>query len=338
MTIARFLLTTAALLPLLAAAPALAVPVSEPLATGAGNAGVAIAYHFAGRLGTTGLDVEAMPTMLLIKAIAPGSPAALLDLPSPERYRVRLSAVNGRPVEELSLRELQALFNPKQEKVTLTLARKAPNDLAEALVGPYELPLSNAGIAGLQSRWLAAQRRFSEAHTFLSDRQSDPDALTENMLLAARDLAAAGDYPQAMALVAKIDRASSSYAEAQRLQTRWRLAHLNSQLGRADALAGQGQFTAALGVLSRLAGDESWQKIRENREVQWKGALSQRAAYKNEKKTEQQRRAQQETRARMARQAEYAAYRREAIRRYEERQRNALQASRAYQRAQQKRR
>lgn len=338
MIISRFFLSTVALLPLLVAGAALAVPVSEPLSAGPGNAGVAISYAFSGRLGTSGLDIEAMPTMLLVKGIAPGSPAALLDLPSPERYRVRLAAVNGRPVEELTLRELQALFNPIGERVTLTLARKGPSDLAEAFVGPYDLPLSNAGIAGLQSRWLAAQRRFGEAHAFLSDRQSDPDALTEGMLLAARDLAAAGDHEQALALVAKIAPESSDYAESQRLRTRWTLSHMNSQLGRADALAGQGQFTDALGVLGRLAGDESWKKIREDREAQWKSALNQRAAYKVEKKTELQRRTVQAERARQARAAEYAAYRREAIARYEERQRRLLQASREYQRAQKKRR
>lgn len=327
MMIARILLT-AALLPMLAAGPAPAAPVSEPLSAGTGNAGVAIAYDFAGRLGTTGLEIEAMPTMLLIKAIAAGSPAALLDLPSPERYRVRLAAINGRPVEELTLRELQALFNPKQEKVTLTLARKAPSDLAEALVGPYELPLSNAGIASLQSRWLAAQRRFTEAHSYLADRQTKTDGLADNLLLAARDLAAAGDYPQALALVAKIDADSELFTEVLRLQARWRIANLNAQLGRADALAGQGQFSAALGVLSHLAGDESWSKIKESREVQWKSALTQRQAYKTYKHSEYQRRAREYEAARRVRQAEIAAYRRELERRYGERLR-LQQASRS---------
>ena len=342
MTIAR-LFMTAALLPVLAAtpllaaqAPALAVPISEPLQSGPGNAGVAVGYAFSGRLGNTGLTLEAMPTMLMVKAIAPGSPAALLDLPSPERYRVRLAAINGRAVEELALRELQALFNPRQEKVVLTLARKGPSDLAETFVGPYELPLSTAGIAALQSRWLAAQRRFTEAHSFLSDRQSDADALAGKMLMAARDLAAAGDHAQALALVSKIDADHALYPEVQRLQARWRIAHLNSQLGRADALASQGQFTAALGVLSRLAGDEGWTKIKEGRETQWKSALTQREAYKTFKKSEQLRKAKEQEAARRARQAEYAAYRRAAIRRYEERQRYQA-ASRAYQRARKKR-
>jgi hypothetical protein len=333
MPLTRSIMTAAALLPLLMATPALAVPVAEPLHAGPGNAGVAIGYHFAGRLGPSGLQVEAMPTMLLVTQIAAGSPAALLDLPSPERYRVRLAAINGQPVEELSLRQLQTLFNPDRDRVTLTLARKAPNDLAETFVGPYDMPLSSTAIAALQSRWLTAQRRFTEAHTYLADRQSETVGLADNMLLAARDLAAGGDYAQALTLLSRVDAKSPLHAEAQRLRARWQLAHLNAQLGKADALAAQGHFASALTVLGRVRGDAGWQRIKDGREAQWKGALAQREAYKAYKKAELIRRAHEAVAARRARQAELAAYRQQLLRRHRERVRIQTLASREYQRA-----
>jgi tetratricopeptide (TPR) repeat protein len=221
---------------------------------------------------------------------------------------------------------MQALFNPSCGHVSVTFAKKGPKDLTETLVGPFEVPLSRAGIAALQSRWLTAQRRFTEAHDFLTDRQSDPDTLADNLLLAARDVAAGGDYQQALTLVARIAPSTPLYEEASRLRTRWQLAHMNAQLNRADALAAQGEFTAALAVLGRLNGDESWKKIKDGRETQWKGALEQREAYKSFKKSE----LEHQTRAAAeAREAAYAAYRREAVRRYQERQRYQ-EASRGY--------
>jgi hypothetical protein len=327
MQLVRLILAASTLVPLLAA-PVLAVPVAEPLATGIGNAGVAINYGYTGKLGNTGLTVTAMPTMLMVTAIAPGSPAAMLDLPSPGTYRVRLAALNGQPVEDLSLRELQALFNPSHERVSITIAKKGPQDLTELLVGPFELPLSNAGIAALQSKWLTAQRRFTEAHDFLSDRDTDTTGLADNLLLAARDTAAGGDYAQALTIVSRIAPGTPLYDEAQRLRSRWQLADMNAQLTKADTLAGQGQFTAALAVLDHMGGDMGWQKIKELRVTQWKGALTHREAYKAYKKTQQARKAQESAEAR---QAAYAAYRREAIRRYQERQRYQ-EASREYRR------
>lgn len=330
MQLVRLIFAASTLVPLLAA-PVLAVPVAEPLSTGIGNAGVAIGYRYSGALGNSGLSVMATPTMLMVTAIAPGSPAAMLDLPSPAQYRVRLAALNGQPVEDLSLRELQALFNPSREKISITIAKKGPKDLTELLVGPFELPVSNPGIAALQSRWLTAQRRFTEAHDYLSDRQSDPDSLADNLLLAARDAAAGGDYQQALTLVTRIAPSTPLYEEAQRLKTRWQLAEMNAQLSKADTLAGQGQFTAALAVLDHMGGDVGWQKIKELRQTQWKGALSHREAYKAYRKGERARQAEAAYEARQARQAAYAAYRREAVRRYQERQRYQ-EASREYRR------
>lgn len=327
MQLVRLILAATVLVPL-AAAPVWAVPVAEPLTTGIGNAGVAIGYRYSGALGNSGLSVMATPTMLMVTGIAPGSPAAMLDLPSPQQYRVRLAALNGQPVEDLSLRELQALFNPSCDKVSITIAKKGPKDLTELLVGPFELPVSNTGIAALQSRWLTAQRRFTEAHDYLSDRQSDPDSLDDNLLLAARDAAAGGDYQQALTLVTRIAPSTSLYEEAQRLKTRWQLAEMNAQLTKADTLAGQGEFSKALAVLDHMGGDVGWQKIKELRQTQWKGALSHREAYK---KSERARQAEESYQARQARQAAYAAYRREAIRRYQERQRYQ-EASREYRR------
>jgi tetratricopeptide (TPR) repeat protein len=332
MMLVRRFLTAALLLPMLAA-PALAVPVAEPLQAGPGNAGMPIGYRFAGRLGPSGIDVEAMPTMLMVTAIAPGSPGALMDLPSPERYRVRLAAINGRPVEELTLWQLQSLFNPQHDHVTLTVARKGPQDLTETFVGPFEVPLSSQAIAARQSRWLTAQRRFTEAHAYLADRQSEVAGLDDNLMLAARDLAAGGDYDQALELLSRVTGTSPMRGEANRLKARWQLAHLNAQLSRADALAGQGEYHQALAVLARAQGDESWRKIKDGREAQWKSAIAKREAYKAFKKTEMVRRARQAEVNRQIKQAQLAAYRREAIRRYQERARQQVLASREYQRA-----
>ena len=69
---------------------------AEPLSTSPGNAGLVIRFRFAGMLGATGLTVQTTPTMVLVRSVAPDSPAALADVPSPARYRVRLAAVNGR--------------------------------------------------------------------------------------------------------------------------------------------------------------------------------------------------------------------------------------------------
>ena len=88
-----------------------------------------------------------MPTMLLVTGIAAGSPAAIADLPSPERFRVRVAAINGEAIEDLSLAQVLQAFNPSKGSVTLTLARKTETQLAELLVGPYTLPLSSQAIA-----------------------------------------------------------------------------------------------------------------------------------------------------------------------------------------------
>jgi hypothetical protein len=308
---------TLAIAPALAG-PALAVPVSEPLSVGIGNNGVAIGYGYEGALGASGLMIEAMPTMLMVTSVAPGSPAALLDMPSPERYRVRLAALNGRAVEDLELRELQAMFNPARETVVVTLAKKGPHDLVESFEGPFELPLASAGIAALQSRWLAAQRRFTEAQDYLADRQRDADQLADNMMLAARDVAAGGDYAQALALVGRIKPGNPLYEEARKLKSRWRLSENNAQLSRADAYAGQGDFYQAIATLNGLTGDAAWLKIKSEREASWKDALAQREAYNAYKKAEAVKKANERAEARTAL---YNAQRREAIRRYNERQR-----------------
>jgi hypothetical protein len=73
----------------------------RPLYVDAGNHGAVIPFNFEGQLGVSGLDVDSSATMLIIRGIKAGSPAAKADLPSPVNYRVRIAAVAGTPVEEM---------------------------------------------------------------------------------------------------------------------------------------------------------------------------------------------------------------------------------------------
>lgn len=311
----------------LAPIPALAEPAPSLLTTVPGSRGIAIPFQYLGPLGNTGLTVEATPTMLLVKALAPGSPAALADVPSPERFRVRVAAVNGRPIEEFGLRELQKLFNPSKGEVTLTLARKDEKDLAETLVGPYTIPLVSRSIAEQRALWMAGHQRFKEAQAILANRQADPGLLAEKALLAAHDNARGGEYAKAMALVSSIPQDHALYGESQRLYRRWRAAQADFALGQADALASQGQFTAALAALKGVPVEGVWQKLRSSREAEWKDALDARAERARLIRIEKAKKAAEEARRREAERAA-AAERRAAAARAEARYRAYLRAKR----------
>jgi hypothetical protein len=310
----------------LAPLPALADEAPELPITAPGSTGLTIRYQYLGTLGNTGLTVEAMPTMLMVKSLAPGSPAALADVPSPERFRVRVAAVNERPVESYTLRELQQLFNPTRGEVTLTMARKGEKDLAETLVGPFTLPLVSRSIAEQRAVWMAGHQRFKEAQALLENRQADPGLLAEKSILAAQDAARGGEYAKAMALASSVPSDHELAAEAQRLTRLWRVAQADVVLSHADFLASQGQFTAALAALKGVPVEGTWQKLRASREVSWKDALDARVervrlekmakvkkAAEEAKRREAERQAAAERRAAAERAAaEYRAARRAA--------------------------
>lgn len=262
------------------AGEALAVPVSEPLYLNPGDHGLVITYQYRGGLGNTGISVEAMPTMLQIKGVAPGSPAALADLPSPDRYRVRLAAVNGQAVVDMSLQQLLQAFNPRQGEVRVTVARKGPQDLVEELKGPYTLPLSTQAIAHRQADWLLAQRRYAEARAYLEDRQVDTAVLADRLLMAAYDAAAGGDHTLAMTLTAGIARSNPLYERAQALRKSSYEARQNDLLAEADQLAAQGHFPAALGLIKAMSNEGSWGQLRRTREADWRKAIAAKQAHK----------------------------------------------------------
>ncbi|MDB5098217.1 MAG: hypothetical protein JWM80_2638 [Cyanobacteria bacterium RYN_339] len=279
----RFLLSVA--LGLAFAAPAAATPGPRPLYTDPGNHGVVLDYQLQGTLGVSGISVRALPTMLLVTAIAPGSPAALVDLPSPAKYRVRIAAIDGVVVEELPESALKASFGSDREEVTLTLGRKGPQDVEEILVGPFHVPLSARAVNHKQADLISAQGRFGEAVTF-----AEPGELAERSLLAANDAAAAGDPDRANALASVVTGATGVRTRAQLLRLEAAEDRQRELLDRADFLAEQGNFPAALKMLEGVQATGAFGDLRHVRETDWRRALEARQAIKDEAERPQHKR------------------------------------------------
>jgi hypothetical protein len=253
----------------------LATPGPRPLYTDPGNHGVVIPYAMQGTLGVSGISVQALPTMILVTGIAPGSPAALADLPSPTKYRVRIAAIDGVLVEDLPESALKASFGSDREDVALTLGRKGPDDVEELLVGPFRVPLSGRAINHAQAQRIARQERYGEASAF-----AEPGELAERMLLAAKDDAAAADPDHANDVASIVTGATGVRARAQRLRQEVAEDRQQELLDRADFLADQGYFPAALKVLEGVQATGAFGELRRVREVDWKRALEAREAIK----------------------------------------------------------
>jgi hypothetical protein len=229
-------------------APAPAAPSQRPLTTEPGNFGAVMAHRYSGALGASGLVVATTPTMMLLTGVTAGSPAALLDLPSLERSRVRLAAVDGVAVEDLPLAALLSAFE-HSPSVRLTLARKGADDLVEDLIGPFELLLSKRAIA------------------------RKADVALECTLLDARDAAAAGDFEHASEVAAAIPTNNSLRRTAQQVQAGAFEARQREILERADLLASQGNFPAALRMLESIISAGAWGELRRLRERDWQRAV-----------------------------------------------------------------
>lgn len=263
-------------LTLLLASPAAAAP--EVLMP-AGAAGAVLPYGLTGQLGASGLVVEATPTMLLVKAVAPGSPAALADVPAPGGERLRLAAVNGRPVEAYGREALLRCFTASAGQVDLTFARKEEGAPAERLAGPYTLRLTPDAVRDREAAWLLDQGRYDELLQRLKVRPASA-ALSGKLLLAAEHLARTGDHGRALALASRVPVGHTAHAEARRLYARVRLTYANEVLGRADALAAGGQYPAALAAIRGLPDEPAWRKLRQARESTWREAMAEQERYR----------------------------------------------------------
>ncbi|MFP5502761.1 MAG: hypothetical protein ACLGIN_09740 [Candidatus Sericytochromatia bacterium] len=261
---------------LLFASPAVASP--EVLMP-AGSAGAVLPYGLSGQLGASGLVVEATPTMLLVKAVAPGSPAALARVPLPGVERLRLAAVNGRPVEAYAREALLRCFTAGSGQVELTFARKEEGAPAERLAGPYTVRLAPGADLDREAAWLLDQGRYDELLQRLKARPASA-SLGGKLLLAAEHLARTGDHGRAMALASRVPAGHPAHAEARQLSVRIRLAYANEVLGRADALAGGGQYPAALAAIRGLPDEPAWRKLRQEREATWREAMAEQARYR----------------------------------------------------------
>lgn len=235
--------------------------VTRALYTDAGNYGVVIPYRYVGPLGESGLRVEALPTMLLVTAVAPHSPAAKLDLPSPERDRLRLAAVDGVAVDDLPLTALLADFARDRDEVLLTFARKGADDLAEQLIGPYHLALSARAIAG-QAR--------------------SADIQAAHVLLTAQEAGAAGDPVLEAELASRVPTTSPFRGNAVEVHAAAWQARQRELLAHADLLAAEGNFADALATLAGVAPGGTWTELVRLRETEWHKALAARQALRRE--------------------------------------------------------
>lgn len=265
----------------LTAAPAVAAPSLQPLTSAPGSAGLAILFVYTGRLGGTGLMVQSTPTMVLVRGIAEDSPASLADMPSPNRYRVRLAAIDGKAVEDVALPELLEAFSASRDEVRVTVGRKTEGDYTETLVGPFVLPLSPAKINRQRAEWLAGRRRFAEAREVLGAAPA-PEELTQRALLEAHDAAAAGDHHTALALTTGIPVGDPLHADAMRLRARVQEARSAELVSRADLTASQGDYQGALDVLRSVSSEGSWGVLRRLREFDWRRAMKSREAYRRD--------------------------------------------------------
>jgi hypothetical protein len=254
---------------------AIAAADPRPLYTDPGNHGVVIPYRMQGTLGVSGITVQALPTMILVTGIAPGSPAELADLPSPAKYRVRIAAVDGVLVEDLPEPALMASFGSDREDVALTLGRKGPGDAEEMLVGPFRVPLSARAINHAQAQRIARQGHFGEAAAF-----AEPGELAERMLLTAHDAAAADDPDHSNDVASVVTGATSVRARAQMLRLEAAEERQRDLLDRADFLAEQGNYPAALKVLEGVQATGAFGELRRVREADWRRAIEARKAVK----------------------------------------------------------
>jgi hypothetical protein len=254
----------------------LATPGPRPLYTDPGNHGVVITYQLEGTLGVSGIQVRALPTMLLVTGIKPDSPGALADLPSPGRYRVRIAAIDGVLVEDLPVSALKASFESNREDVVLTLGRKGPNDPQEILVGPIHVPLSARAINHKRADLISAQGHFGDAVAF-----AEPGELAERSLLAAHQAAAAGDPDRSNALASVVTGATGVRARAQMLRLEAAEDRQQDLLDRADFLAEQGNYPAALKLLEGVSKAGAFGDLRRVRETDWRRALAAREAIKD---------------------------------------------------------
>ena len=311
----RSIFTLALTASLLLSTPALAAPEAGlglvPLTTAPGNMGVAIPFRFAGRLGETGLMVQSTPTMLLVRSVAKDSPAALADVPSPGRYRVRVAAVDGRAIEDLDLDQLLKAFASSRDEVKLTVGRKVDGEYAETLVGPFVLPLSRAKIAGQKADWLAARRRFDEAREVLGN--TAPTEIAERALLEAHDAAAGGDHRAALNLTAGIGPTDPLYPAAMRLRARVQEARSAEIVAQADLAAARGDFGQALQIIRSVTGEGSWGVLRRLRETDWRRAVVAKAAYRKDSKLIRAERARAAAAKAQAQRAARAAAQRRAV-------------------------
>ncbi len=272
--------------------------------------GLAIRFRYTGKLGETGLMVQSTPSMVLVRSVATDSPAALADVPSPARYRVRVAAVDGKAIEDLDLNQLLQAFSADRDAVTLTVGRKVDGEYAETLVGPFVLPLSKPKIARQKADWLAARRRFDEAREVLGTVA--PAEIAERALLEAHDAAAGGDHRAALNLTAGIGPTDPLYPAAMRLRARVQEARAAEIVAQADLAAARGDYGQALQIVRSVTSEGSWGVLRRLREADWRRAEQAKTAFKKDSRIIRAEKAQAAAAAAASRRAARAAAQRRA--------------------------
>lgn len=155
-------------------------------------------------LGRSGLDVTVTPQSLVIRTIAPYSPAWLARVPHGGGLTARLAFVNGEDAYQL-YREgrLQEAF--ATGSVMVAVALRAPQDLGERLTGPHELVLK----ASPRQRAMAAldESDWATAADLAASAMLEPDMALRvwgRLAQEARTLGLAGQWRAALAVADRL--------------------------------------------------------------------------------------------------------------------------------------